>query len=689
MNNILKFTFQIILCLTLFIFFASLIYFVYILKDLPRPEKFTEINIAQATQIYDQTGKVLLYEIVGEEKRTIVPFSNIPDFLKNLIIITEDRNFFQHKGIDPKAIIRAFLYDLKLKKRAQGASTITQQLIRSYFLTQKKTIERKTKEIILSMEIERRYSKDQILEWYLNLIPFGSNIYGVEEAARSFFNKPVSEISVAEAAILASLIKSPSYLSPYGQHIDQLLQRKDYVLQKMVEHKYLNQEQIDQIKKQEIKFQSKIIPIKAPHFVMYVKSFLEEKYGRNFLNRKGLKVYTTLDYEIQKTAEDILEKHLKKLEKYNIYNGGLVTINPKTGEILAMIGSKDYFGEPYPKNCIPGKNCKFDPKVNVVLSLRQPGSAFKPFVYAKAFLDGFTPQTLLWDVKTEFNLNCSPDATQITGKHNSKCYHPKNYSGKFSGLVDLKSALAQSLNLPSVKVLYLTGVNKVLNFVQDFGITTLNQKERYGLSLVLGGGEVKLLEMTSAYAVFAANGVKMPLQFIKKIEDSQGNIIETNKTFKNRIIPSWTAQEINAILSNNALRAPVFGLDSPLYLKNYQTAVKTGTTQNRKDAWIIGYTPSVVTGIWLGNNNNSPFYKKSSFSLAGPIWKEFMEIVLKKFPKENFISPKPRLSENPILNGEMPKEDNHSILHYLNPNDPQHLYWEKGISNFLNSQPNP
>ena len=665
--------------LLLILFFLGTAIFFYFIKDLPRPEKFTEGSIAESTKIYDRTGEVLLYEIFGEEKRTIISLTEVPEFLKQAIISTEDKTFFEHQGLDFKAIIRAFLYDLKLKKPIQGASTITQQLIRTYFLTRKKTLKRKTREILLSLELERRYSKDQILEWYLNLIPFGGNIYGIEEASQSFFGKHISDISLAEATILAALIKSPSYLSPYGEHTEELLGRKNYVLDRMVELNYITKERAFKTKQEKIEFQPNITPIKAPHFVFFVKDYLKGKYGRDFLNRKGLKVYTTLDFDIQETAENTLKKGVEEIEIYDAYNGGLVSIDPKTGEILAMVGSKNWYGQSEECDEITNK-CKFDPEVNVVLSQRQPGSAFKPFVYAKAFLENYTPRTLVWDVKTEFNLNCSPDADQEFGRYNSKCYHPKNYDDKFLGPINLKSALAQSRNLPSVKVLYLAGVDKVLEFVQDFGITTLKEKGRYGLSLILGGGEVKLLEMVEGFSVFANDGIKTPLKFIKKIEDSKGNIIEQTNMTKIRIIPSWVAQEINDILSDNEARAPMFGRNSPLNLRDYKAAAKTGTTQDYRDAWIIGYTPCLVTGVWIGNNDNSPLMKKPAVSLAGPIWKNFMETVLKKFPKEEFMSPRKRVIGTPILDGVLP--ENHSILHFLDQNDPQYLFWEKGVANF-------
>ncbi len=663
----------------IFSFFVTGV-FIYFIKDLPRPEKFSEGTIAQSTKIYDRTGEVLLYEIFGEEKRTIVPLSEIPDFLKWAVISVEDKNFFEHQGLDFNAIMRAIFYDLKIRKPVQGASTMTQQLIRSYFLTMKKTLKRKTREMILALEIERRYSKNQILEWYFNLIPFGGNLYGVESASQTFFQKHISDISLAEGAILAALIKAPSYLSPYGEYFEELLERKNYALNRMLKLNYITKEEAEEAKKEKIEFQPNITPIQAPHFVIFIKSYLEEKYGRDFLDRKGLKVYTTLDFEMQKVAESTLEKGVEEIKIYDAHNGALVSINPETGEILAMVGSKNWHGESEECDKVTNK-CKFDPKVNTALSSRQPGSALKPFIYAKLFQDGFTPNSIVWDVKTEFNLYCSPDADQEIGEYNTDCYHPQNYDEKFLGPINLRSALAQSRNLPSVKVLYLADKNDVLDYISDFGITTLKDKERYGLSLVLGGGEVKLLEMVRGYSIFANDGVKTSLKFIKKIEDSEGNIIEELKITQTRILPSQIAREINDILSDNEARAPMFGINSPLNLKDYKAAAKTGTTQDYRDAWTIGYTPSLVTGIWIGNNDNSPMTKKPAVVLAGLIWQRFMEKVLINFPKKDFISPKERIVEEPILNGILPA--NHSVLYYLDRNDPQYLFWEKGIINFL------
>jgi membrane peptidoglycan carboxypeptidase len=640
-----------LLSLSLLFVFFSLVLFVYYAKDLPRPEKFTERHLIQSTKIYDRTGKVLLYDIHGEEKRTYVSSNKIPDYLKKAVVATEDANFYNHFGIDIKGIIRAILSDIKVMRPVYGGSTIPQQLIRSSFLTLEKTAERKIREIILSLELDRRYSKEQILEWYLNQVPFGQNTYGAEEASQTYFQKSVSDISLAEAATLVSLIKAPSYLSSYTNR-EELLSRKNSILERMASLEYISEEEKNAAKIEELEF-TKPREVKAPYFTLeYIQPYLVEKYGEDFLREKGLKVYTTLDWELQQAAEKFIEEGVATNKGYGAYNAALVAIDPKTGEILALVGGAGYEKEPYPKDCLPGKTCKFDPQFNVVtLGLRQPGSAFKPFVYATAFRRGYTPDTIVGDERTNF------------GIWGDKEYIPENYDGRFRGAISLRSALAQSVNVASVKVLYLAGkeepvqsltiddfkgeeevfiegLKNSLGLAKEMGITTLDKPlSSYGPSIVLGGGEVKLLELTSAYGVFATDGLKVPPVGILRIEDIQGNIIEKNKNTLKRVLPSQVARIINDVLSDNEARAPMFGSNSPLYFKDEQVAAKTGTTQNYQDAWTIGYSPSIVVGVWAGNNDNSPTLKKPGVVLAGPIFHKFMEEALKKLPKENFILP--------------------------------------------------
>jgi len=619
-------------CFLLFVL-CSLGLFIYYAKDLPRPEKFTERAFIESTKIYDRTGETVLYELYGEEKREIISLNDMPEHLKQAVISTEDARFFSHHGIDFWGILRSIKINLGLGKATYGGSTISQQLIRSTFLTLEKSVKRKIREIILTIELERRYSKDQILEWYLNQIPLGINIYGVEAAAQTYFNKPAKELTLAESAILAASIKAPSYYSPFGNHLDELLGRKDYVLDRMAQEGYIIQEQADEAKQVELEFSKVAQTIKAPHFVFYVEEYLFENYGKNFLEEGGYKVYTTLSWELQQAAEKAIEENVERNKKYNAHNAALVAIDPKTGEILAMVGSADWFGESYPEGCdlTPEVDCLFDPDVNVATYRigRQPGSAFKPFVYVTAFQNGYDDEYIVIDEKTNF------------GVWGGEEYIPHNYDGLFRGPVTLRQALGQSLNVPSVKVLVdLAGIQESINTAKKCGITTLKESASfYGPALVLGGGEVRLLDMVSAYGVFAAEGKRYPPISILRIEDSEGNIIEQKKKTPKRVLEEEAVRLLNDILSDNEARAPMFGYNSSLYFPNYQVAAKTGTTNNYKDAWTIGYTPNIAVGVWAGNNNNAEMAKKPSITIAGPIWRAFMIEALSKFPNESFTPP--------------------------------------------------
>ncbi len=643
------------------VFFAALLIlaalvFVLFAKDLPRPEKFTEKQFFQSTKIYDRTGQTLLYEIYGEEKRTIIPLSAMPETLQQAVIATEDANFYSHFGIDLKRIALSILTDLRIGKPAYGGSTIPQQLIRSTFFSTEKTATRKIRELILSLELDRRYSKDQILEWYLNQVPFGQNAYGAETAAQTYFKKSASDLSLAQAAILAALIKGPSYYSPYGSHQSELLVRKDYVLDRMVANNFITKDEAQAAKKETINFEKILQPIKAPHFTLWVKDYLEEKYGEDFLKEKGLKVYTSIDWNLQKKAEELVEHWAKINKNYNANNAALVAIDPKTGEILAMVGSANWYATgSLPEGCTAlENNCLFDPKFNAAVGTkttpgRQPGSSFKPFIYVTAFENGVLGTTTVMDIETNF------------GVWGGKEYTPKNYDGKFRGMVTLREGLAQSLNIPSIRTLYLAGDNGIsegllatdtyigqediflsglknsLETAKKMGITTLDKPlSSYGPAIVLGGGEVKLLEMVSAYGIFATEGLKVPPVAVLKVVDNQGNTLEENKKTLQRVLPIAPTQLINSILSDNEARAPMFGPNSSLYFKDYQVAVKTGTTQDYRDAWVIGYTPSLVAGVWAGNNDNSPIDRRTGAMIAAPLWHQFMENVLPMYPQESF-----------------------------------------------------
>ena len=639
--------------LALIFFVTALATVFYYVKELPNPDSWQTRQVVQSTKIFDRTGQNILYEIHGEEKRTVVAFDRIPDLMKQATIVAEDAEFYQHSGINFRGILRAVTNDFLNRKLAEGGSSITQQLIKNAYLSNEKTFSRKIKEAILAIEMERKYSKNEILNFYLNQIPYGSNSYGIEAASLSYFGKHVWDVDLVETAYLAALPKAPSYYSPYGSHFNDLKNRADYILDRMHEYKYISDSDYKTAKKASITFLKRKEKINAPHFVFFIRDYLDNKYGEDVVEKGGLKVTTTLDQNLQEIAEKIVKEGAERNEAYQAANAALVAMDPKTGQILAMVGSKNYFGDPEPEGCAPGKNCRFDGNVNVTTSLRQPGSAFKPFVYAAAFRKGYTPDTVVWDVPTEFSPLCNWDRTPGLNVSEDTCYHPVNYDGLFRGPVTFKQALSNSLNVPSVKVLYLAGINDAINLAEDMGITTLKDRSRYGLSLVLGGAEVKLLDMVGAYSVFANDGIKMEPTAIVKVEDSNGNILEEYREQSQRVIDAEIARIISDILSDNTARAPMFGLNSPLNLGDRPAAVKTGTTQDYRDAWTVGYTPTLVAGVWVGNNDNTEIQKSGAGAMvAAPLWHDFIKKALEESPAENFAEPELILSDKPILNGQ-------------------------------------
>jgi len=610
--------------------------FAYYAKDLPNPDKVNKRVVAESTKIYDRTGNVLLYEIYGEEKRTVIPFDEMPKSIQAATVALEDRAFYHHWGVDFQGIARAIL---KSGGR-QGGSTITQQFVKNSLLTPDRSIKRKIKEVILSLEIERKFSKDEILRMYLNEIPYGSNAYGIEAAAQTFFGKHAKDLTLAQSALLACLPNKPSRYSPTGTHTDDLLRRWRYALDSMAEMGFITKEQAEEAKKEDIlkQVRPRRTGLKAPHFVFYVKDQLIREFGEEALQKQGLKVYTTLDWDLQQLAEKAVREGVEENgPKYGFSNAGLVAINPRTGEVLAMVGSKDYWSE------------DIDGKFNVTISKRQPGSSFKPYAYAEAFRKGYTPETIVFDVKTNF------------GKDGSgEYYRPQNYTGKFSGPVKLKSALATSLNIPAVKILYLAGIKDVIKLAKKMGISTLNHPENYGLALVLGGAEVKLLDHTGAFGVFANEGEKAERKIFVKIEDSHGQLIEDfSKVKTKRVLDRNVALQIDKVLSDNDLRTPAFGKNNPLHIPDYQVMAKTGTTNDYRDGWLMGAAPALAVGVWAGNNDNHPMRKGAAGTyVAGPIWHNFMVEALTKFPKEDFAEPEEVETGKPILDGtlELKKE---------------------------------
>ncbi|MBI3631213.1 MAG: transglycosylase domain-containing protein [Candidatus Sungbacteria bacterium] len=623
-------------------------------KDLPDPERITQRTVAQSTQIFDRTGTVLLYEVHGNERRTVIPFSDIPDRVRQATLAAEDLHFYSHGGIDWKGIARAILANITHRDFAQGGSTITQQLVKNSLLGSEKTIRRKIREQIVALLLERAYSKDEIFAMYLNQIPYGSNAYGIAAAAQMYFGKDVRNLSLAEAATIAALPKAPTHYSPYGSHKDELLQRKNWVLERMAGAGFISKDDALSAEREHLGFKPPRESMRAPHFVQYVREYLDKKYGGDAVEAGGLKVVTTLDWNMQQQAEVAAREGAARNKKLvKAYNAALVAIDPKTGDILAMAGSRDFSASPEPDGCTPGVNCKFDPYVNVALRPRQPGSAFKPFVYATAFKKGYTPETVLFDAPTEFNPSCNPDGSPGPDVRDPKtCYHPQDYDGQFRGPVSIRQALAQSLNVPSVALLYLAGIHDSIKTAQDLGITTLTEPDRYGLSLVLGGAEVTLTEITSAYGAFATDGTLHPASALLRVEDANGKVLEQKDVVSIAVLDPEVTRTLNDILSDNASRVPIFSPHSSLYFPDRQVAVKTGTTQDYHDAWTVGYTPSLVAGVWVGNNDNSPMNQDGlSVMVAGPIWHQFLASALASSTAETFTPPEQKSSQNPALRG--------------------------------------
>lgn len=600
--------------LIFFIFFGLL--FVYYSFTLPDPNNLITRVVPESTKIMDRNGKQL-YEIHGEAKRTLIPLEEMPKQTKEAVLAIEDKDFYKHGGISIAGIARSALKNLFTGSRV-GGSTITQQFVRNAVLTREKTYTRKFKEVVIAMQLERHYEKDDILQLYLNEIPFGSNAYGIQAAAQTYFGKDAKNLDLVESAYLAALPQAPTYFSPYGPNREALDNRADTVMQLMYEQGYITKEERNRGQNREIEFRNIGQGILAPHFVLYVQDLLAQKYGEVSLQEGGFKVTTTLDIDLQTAAEEIVSRHVADSDKkYNAHNASLVAIDPKTGQILAMVGSRDYFNE------------ENDGAVNVALRPRQPGSSFKPYVYATAFKEGMNPATMLLDVTTNF------------GEFGGKEYIPQNYDGKNRGPVSIRQALQGSLNIPAVKTLLLTGIEDSIQTAESMGITTLKDRSRFGPAIVLGGAEVKLLEHTAAYGVFATNGTKHETIAILKVEDKDGKTLEEYRQSRGReVLHPQIAYQITNVLSDNASRVYIFGQNNRLHIPGRPIAAKTGTTQEYRDAWTIGYTPSIAAGVWMGNNDNSPMTGGASGSLvAAAIWNEFMRKALEGKPVEEFARP--------------------------------------------------
>jgi 1A family penicillin-binding protein len=678
-----------------FIIFLGL--FAYLSKDLPDPNELIGRNVAQSTKIYDRTGEHLLYEIAGDEKRTLVRLDEIPDYLVEATITAEDRKFYDHNGIDLWGIARAMLKNIIALDVREGASTITQQLVKNAILTDERTITRKVKEIILSLALERRYTKDEIMQLYLNEIAYGSTNYGVQSASLAYFEKPVQDISIAEAATLAALPKQPSN---YLNDPESLLARRDWILQNMHDLDYITEDEKNAALLEETPVVLSLNNIDAPHFVLWVKELLEEEFGERMVEQGGLIVTTSLDWDKQIIAEEAIENNREaRSEQYDFDNSGLVALDPQSGHILAMVGSTDYFDD------------EIDGQVNIALRPLQPGSSFKPIIYTSAFEYGYTPNSIVWDSLTTFPTATGP-------------YSPKNYDLQERGSVTLRKALQGSLNIPAVKVLHLVGVQSGIDFAERLHYTTFENRENFGLAIVLGGAEVKLLEHTAAYATFANDGeYREPVPILKVTKPGGSVLFEWKDQSGEQAVEKNIARMITNVLSDDGARAYAFGTGSLLTLPGRPAAAKTGTTNDYKDAWTMGYTPSLAAGVWTGNTRGAAMARGSGgSSVAAPVWNEFMRRALEGTSAEYFTSPNIPQTGKPILDGVIPSQtvtidtisgklatdltppqyrktvtcgDFHTILTYVKPSNPlgpepseegrdsHYEAWESGVQDYL------
>lgn len=602
---------------------GTIVAFVLFAKDLPSPYKLTARDASLSTKIYDRNGK-LLYDIYGDKNRALVKWEKLPPYVKQATVAIEDKDFYKHSGFSPAGIARS-LVNIFVFRDLQGGSTITQQVVKNTLLSSERTLPRKMKEFILSIQVERKYNKDEILQIYLNEVPYGGTAWGIESAAQAYFNKEAKDLTLTEAVVLAGLPQRPSFYSPYGTNPTAYIGRATDVARRMREDGHITKKQEEELKKQipKVKFAGNQQGIRAPHFVFYVRDQLVDRYGEKFVEQGGLKVTTSLDLELQDKAQKIVAEEIGDLASYKVGNGAAVVMDPKTGQILSMVGSKNYFDKNY------------DGQVNVATALRQPGSALKPFTYATAFKSGYTPATVLMDVSTEF-----------PGGIGQPAYRPVNYDGKFRGPSQVRFALGNSLNIPAVKMLALVGVKNMLRTAYDAGLTSLEPTDenlkRFGLSVTLGGGEVKLLDLTNAYGTFADNGLAHAPVSILKVEDRNGKVLEEKKDFKGReVLGRDIAFLISHILSDNNARSAAFGSSSFLNVPGKTVAVKTGTTDDKRDNWTVGYTPSYVVGVWVGNNDNSQMDSRIASGVTGatPIWNKIMQAVLAGKKNENFAKP--------------------------------------------------
>ena len=605
--------------------------FAWVSRDLPDPNRLLTRQVQKSTKIWDRSGEHLLYEIHGEQNRTLVELDQISEVAVKAAIVSEDKHFYEHGGFELKSLIRASLQSFR-RGRVEGTSTITQQLIKNAILTNERALTRKAKELILAYQIERKFTKDEILKMYFNEIPYGSSSYGIQAASQSYFGKSAKDLDAAEGALIAAMTKAPSRLSPYGSNKDELIWWQHFILDDMAKEGYITKEEAEAAKAVDIiaKIKPRRDSIEAPHFVLHVKELLSEKYGEREVETGGLNVITTLDYEKQGFAEESVKDGMEAVKTYGGSNAALLSMDPKTGQVLAMVGSADYF------------DAENDGNVNVTLRQRQPGSSFKPIVYAAALEKGFTPSTVVFDVETDFPTDLG------------KPYHPRNYDLSEHGPVTFKKALAGSLNIPAVKALYLAGIDDTIDFAEKLGYGTLQDRSRFGLSLVLGGAEVRLVEHVAAFSAFATEGTYRKPTYILKVQSPDGTVLEEWKDEPvEHVMQVETARNINDILSDNSARAYVFGEKNYLTLPDRPVAAKTGTTNLFVDAWTMGYTPNLAAGVWVGNNNSDEMKSKADGSrVAAPIWQAYMKKALAGLPVETFTEPEPIVTGKPVLDGQ-------------------------------------
>lgn len=609
----------------LLLFVAGIVGFVLLLRELPSPTRLTSAeNFAVSSQIFDRNGK-LLYEIYADENRIPIELKDLPPYVYQASIAIEDQRFFNHWGFDINGIIRA-AHSTVTGQRLEGGSTITQQLVKNALLTPERSWQRKAKEAVLAVITEILYSKEDILEMYLNYISYGGTSVGIESAAQSYFGKHAKDLTVAEAALLAGLPQAPSRYSPFGSNPTQAKDRQLDVLRRMYEDDYITKLQHDEAAAEVLDYALSTTDIEAPHFVFYVRDLLYEKYGVETVEKGGLRVTTTLDLDLQNTAQASLSAEVATLEPYSVSNGAALIVKPNTGEILSMIGSKNYF------------DTSDDGQVNVTLAERQPGSSIKPIMYASAFQFGvLNPGTVLIDMPTCFT---SPG---------QKPYCPKNYDGSYSGPVTVRQSLGNSLNVTAVKSLRALGIEQFMTQAKAMGITTWNDPSRYGLSLTLGGGEVRMIDLAQAFSVLANQGVKVPFTPILKITDYKGNVLEELNVEERksdleylteyddssvgdlvRVMDRAPAYLTSHIMQDNQARMRAFGPRSELVIPNQVVSAKTGTTNDLRDNWTVGFTPEYLVISWVGNNDNSPMNGRvvSGVTGAAPIFNDIMSYIL-------------------------------------------------------------